>query len=596
MEVNNQLQNSNYLPDKQLGKNNIDGIASPKFRRLILESQEAFEDRQENLGGEYYLKNRAITMLFLDKISQIIGKYHVDNLVINKFMGGDIASASMELIRYFSHLKNHPNLSEKSIELLDKWVNDEQLCLAIGLIFDRWAGNPGKEELEIFSIGLAREIQDLKPGDHFKTPAGYKGHATRLEFVKNKDGTFDILHFNTGSGAPRIDGKRSTACRYASIPKDKLENPQFWKKLVEAKFSPSIKPLLDLLDQPPVNIDNRLKKPLQEKGSCTFHSVEAEFKHTFITGFNNLDDGWQAYKQIKSLMTSDAVENASSTIDDTLARMLFNKDITRKRYLDWMPVACNPQKFEAAKNAYLNAIKALGYEIDGIDLNHSPLKTLSILDKKLNDALNYATFDQLIQIREKYGPSLTFGEINPIGFKQLSWLESTREVFQDIIDYSGWSGYILLKITNLSERLLPSAPNALIQGTLGFPVLKTSELSNLLTAYLIRQDLTRGMQTYQNLKDAHLIDDNFTFDFLLMTQLPSAHFCEKLLNENSLDHTKLALNIAIEAPTKELFPNILRMIAKRNDPEEIAAANICINMKAEDNKKEAFLKILGFYA
>lgn len=557
MEVNHRFSISSYRNEEKATKNTL-GINSPKFSQLVFNSQALLQDRLNSKDLQEVFKNKSVAMLFLDKISNLIGKHHPDSLEARKFMGGPCSYPSIELIRHLSNLLSNPNLSRNSIQNLEKWIASEQACLPISLIFDAWGladeesvirsttkgdytnaipqkvkVEPPPNEVESFIFALANEMKGMSPGGKFKMPAGAVGHVTRLEFIKNEDGTFDIIHFNTGLGARKIDGQTTTAYKYISIPAKKLEDPLFWKQLVEAKMQPGMNRLKELLSrtasyQRPLNVNSLLKKRLQQSGSCSFHAAEAEFKHSFISSFPSIEEGWKAYKQCTSLMASEAVKLESSGLEPKIENMLAVKANVRRRYQDWMTILNNPEKLDAAKNAYIDAIASLG--VHSKEANREligklpPLMALSLLDKRLNEGLNLVSFGQLNLIRNTYGPAVTFDGFNHIGYKQLKWLESTREVFRDVVEFAGWKGDLFLKVQEISSFLLPTKWNDEVQTKISYAKLSEESLPPLLTDYLLREDPAVGNQLFQTLKKDNIIPENFSFDQTVLLRHMEACF------------------------------------------------------------------------
>lgn len=404
------------------------------FHELASKSH-SYLQKSESEGLHKLYKFNSLSMMFLDKISRIYGKHHPDSLEVKKFVGVPNSYASIEFIRHLSNLINLSTLSENTVQHLKKWIAREQECLPFSLILDAWRSKltekikPTDEEMEIFSGSLANEMKVMKPGNRFKLPAGSLNHATRLEVIKNEDGTYDIIHFNTGLGTPIVNGKFSTACKYPSIPAEKLEIPSFWKQFIEVQMQPSMDCMNDLLKNlkvEPVDIDIWLKKQLQENGSCTVHGIGAEFKHSFITGFAKLEEGWSAYKLLKSLMLSEAVKRDSASLPSSFRRMLIAKEKVRRRYLDWIGILDDPEKLKATKSAYTNALASLGC-VEVLE-NLPPLMALSVLNKRLNHCLNFTSCKNLVRIRNILGNG-----VNQIGHKQIMWLESSHQVLQDMV-------------------------------------------------------------------------------------------------------------------------------------------------------------------
>lgn len=545
MEVN-RFSISSYLSNEKVENPTKDGINSAKFSQLVSKSQKALQSRLDNKDLQEVFKNKSVSMLFLDKIANLLGKHHPDSLEAQKFMGGPNSYPSIELIRHLSLIKNNPALSKNTVLNIEKWIAREQACLPISLIIDAWGLSdedyvtrsttkgdyanaplqtkkiePPPSEVKLFSYAIANEMKGMQPGSIFKMPAGSLGHVTRLEFIKNSDGTFDMIHFNTGAGAAKVDGKTTTASKYLSVPAKALEDPGFWRLVVEAKMQPSMTQLNDLLSrtanfQPPIDIDPWLKKPFQGSGSCSFHAAEAEFKHSLINSFTSLEEGWNAYKQCTSLMASEAVKLETHGLEPSIANMLASKEKVRRRYQDWMTILDNPEKLSSVKNAYINAISSLGVysEKSNNELieNLPPLMALSLLDKRLNEGLNHVSFEQLNQIRNTYGPDVTFEGFNHMGYNQMKWLESTREVFKDVVEFSGWKGELLLKVKDLSSMIFSTKLNADVQTKISHARLNEESLPPLLTEYLLREDPAVGNQLFQTLITENIIPANFTYN------------------------------------------------------------------------------------
>lgn len=538
MEVNYRFSISSCLSEST--HQILEKTYNHDFHKLVKKSQQSLQDRLNNKDLQEVFKNKSISMLFLDKTSSLIGKHHPDSLEVKKFMGGPSSYPSLELIHRLTQLLDDPHLSQEMILNLRKWITEEQDCLLICLIFDAWGATneesvmrattkgvfpdipithkiqPPKDEVDIFSHALAAKMQSMKAGDRFKIPAGAVNHVTRLEFIKKDNGSFDIIHFNTGYGVIEIKGRDSTACQYRDVPQDKLETPLFWTQLVEAKMQASMTPLNDLLknlnpERHPKDIISWLKKPLQGSGSCSFHAAQAEFKHSFITSFPSLEKGWEAYKLCTSLMILNAT-SSDLDLEPSIAKMLHIKAKIRSRYLDWMTLLDQPEKLESVQNAYISAIASMGRHppksSEALIEFLPPIMALSVLDKRLNDGLDSASFAELNYIRNTYGPAVTFDDFNHMGYKQLKWLESTREVLHDASEFTGWKGDLVLNIRGLSKILLPLKWNNELQTKLNYAILDKKTLSPLLTEYILRENPEICDHTLKNLVDEHFLYDS----------------------------------------------------------------------------------------
>ena len=537
MEVNSRFSISSFMSASNRAKSLL-GINNPEFSQLVSKSQSLLQERLNSKELQDVLKNKSVAMMFLDKISHLIGKHHPNSLEARKFMGGPSAYPSIELIRHLTRIKSLPDLNERMVQNLEKWILSEQLCLPISLIFDAWGAvneesvnrsttkgdfsnrpvtykiEPPQDEVETFSNAMACEMKAMQPGDTFKMPAGSIQHVTRLKFKKNADGTFDLIHFNTGYGVVEINERVSTACKYAKIPAEKLEDPSFWKVFVEVKMQADMTLLNDLLKnlnlkEPPIDLIKWLKKPLQASGSCSFHAAEAEFKYSFIRSFPSIGEGWQAYKLCTSLMVTNVIQHESSELEPSIASSLHLKGQVKRRYLDWMKIQNNPEKLQELKDTYYVAITSIGRTsqeelVQSIE-NLPPLMALHILDKRLNEGLDRVSYERLNSIRDTFG-------VNYIGFNQLKWLESTREVMKDVIEFAGLKGSLILMIRDLSERLLPSKWNNEVQVRLNYAILDPSALKPLLTDYLLREDPKIGNQVFESLLKENVIHEDFLYD------------------------------------------------------------------------------------
>lgn len=375
--------------------------------------------------------NYSASMMFLDKVSRLVGHLHPDALCSKQFIGSPNTYASLEIKRCIEQVLAYNDLSQEIIKPLQDWITTENASLYFHVILDRWRLTYSEhglsiEEVQIFSFSMAKTIQFMQPQERFNIPIGSLLHATRLHLLKNYDGTFDIIHFNTGDGQLILNGNRHTACKYPSIPAYKLEKPEFWQELTKVQFQRSMLPMLEFLQNlgsSSTDIDEWLKKPLQENGSCVYLAILAEFKHRFISGFQELDKGWAAYKLFKGLMVSASLRTDSSALLSSQIRLMEKRNIIRHRYLDWI----NCKHLNSIKDAYVDALNYLGKDANSLIENLSPLKSLSRLDKELNQSLNFVSYDLLIQIRSTYGHMTSFNEVNHLGNKQMIWLESSKE-------------------------------------------------------------------------------------------------------------------------------------------------------------------------
>lgn len=462
-DINFFVNYTSFLPQSTREKKFHQKIEDPSFSNLALQcisqmqsffnSDNSFFNSDNSLKNFY--KNRPVSMLFLDKISKLLGSSDPDVKLIEEFSGGHRSFSSIELMRYLIQVRNHAGLSSETKSVLDSWIIAESEYLPLCVVRDwlqitraaleKYPSNPLKipeDGLSLYTSAIASHIQSLQPGESFKVPAGSREHGTILRLQKNADGSFDILHFNTGEGVLFIGGAPSTACRYASVSGKILETQAFWEKFVDATTKSGMDNINTLLNDlnHPTALDPLLQKPLQMAGSCSFHSEEAEFKYSFISEFDSAEKGWAEYKKCTSLMASIATEyetKGSSAIHWKLASMLKMKDIIRQRYLHWSEAIKDPSQFTKIKNSYIDAIvyaspgTNLRERIEGKIASYSPLRALSYLDKCLDERLKNSTYSELIDIREKFGTPCTFEGTNYLGLRELMPIENTRKLLNE---------------------------------------------------------------------------------------------------------------------------------------------------------------------
>ena len=144
MEINHRFSIASYLGEKS-EKTSLEGIHSTKFSQLIHKSQNSIQNRLDSPSLQEVFKNKSVSMLFLDKISNLIGKHHPNNLDAENFMGGPSFFPSLELIRHLSHLLKSELLSGNVAQKIKEWIASEQAYLPLSLIFDAWSAK--SEEL-----------------------------------------------------------------------------------------------------------------------------------------------------------------------------------------------------------------------------------------------------------------------------------------------------------------------------------------------------------------------------------------------------------------------------------------------------------------
>ena len=456
---------------------------SQSFQDLASKSRSEVQHENKNRNALY--KIRVISMLFLDKIDRLIGEHHPNCLTARALVGTPASFASIEMIKYLSQLLIHPSLNANSIQHLNKWIASEQRCVPINFILDVWRAQfntnkkISKDEVEIFSVNLSCLLKSMKPGDQFKLPTGSIFHATRILLIKTTTETFDLIHFNTGAGTFTLNGTDNTACAYTTISTKALEDPLFWKQLIAALLSPTMNNLNNLLQSLtsnlPIDVHPCLKKQLQKSGSCSIKSIEAEFKYSFISSFSNLEEGWEAYKQCKSLILSAIVKQDLPYLSPGLKETLQAKEKIWHRFQDWK--AATPEVLAAIKDVYERSLTMLGITLNPEPSHLSPILALNLLNKRINFAFNYASCNQLTQIRNM----ATMIGMYQIGDYQMNWLGFSYQAFQMMAHQKK-------------------------------PHLEPEVLRKYLTEYILRESSLLAESILYRLKAENIIPKDFTYD------------------------------------------------------------------------------------
>lgn len=522
------------------------------------------------------LRNKAVAMTLLDKSGRIKGQYHPHTQYVEKFCSGACTSASKAIIDQLKKVGENQKINEKSKTIIIDWIENESKCLIIGSILDYWSCpklddwvssdanlleivttihnesleevnkifknlekiDLPKDEIEIVSNAIANHLKEMKKDEFFIIPSGSLEHCTRVRIDKNQDGTFELIHFNTGLGAIG----NSSANKYGPIHQNKLEDPQFWKDFVNAKMTPGMDTLKQLLrstcQSEPQPLDKELTKSFQETGSCTFHASLAEFKYYFITSFApNLEEGYQEYKKIKYLLTKNAFENEAHTIDQDLLRNLVPKEKLGRRYLDWLTIVDYPEKYENLKEAHFEAILLIEPTSSREKLNtliqgKSPLKCLSILNNYLDKQLKNASYEKLEKIRYTQDEKFLVNDVNYLGMRQMMWIEYNRVFLKEIVESKGIKGSIFNVVKSISESIMSKVLDKHIQKATILPSLDNNQLSIILKEYVKVENPIIVIKILEDLRNMGLIDQNlYTSMMMENIKMQNSLIAKKLLDD-----------------------------------------------------------------
>lgn len=564
MELNPFDINSFISRGDNSAKTGLNGKINQKidFGELMTKSKTVIQDFFNDKGLQDLYKNKSVTLLFLDKIENVKGQFHKDVSIASQYTLGPSTFASIEMMRYLMELKKDPTLNEEAKTAIETWIAAESDCLQICLILDRWCSlnsdlektvNSIHEKVDLhqaekvelpaqevadFTEALSNHMKEMKPGEIFKMPAGSLIHWTRLRFQKINDDTFDIIHYNTGDGATKVQSGPPSVSKYSGVPCAILEDPKFWEQLILAKMQPKMDPLNEILKNlnvKPQDLDARFKKSMQMSDSCSFHSVGADFKHSFISHFESVEEGWDEYKKVMSSLPLIAKEHLSPSTNIDIKRMLDEKVMIRQRDRHWMELinSGDKEKVQNVINTYIEAITSLNKskdkEINGIIQNQSPLRCLYLLDNLLDTCLEKSTFEQLSDIRQRFGENCTFKGVNYLGLKQMMWFESNREMLWNEIEESkGVKRKVINLISELSSTIMPLSANDALQEILA-PKLDNEALNELLGKYLFRESPAVAVIILRE-----LLDNNFNINIDLIYSLSpelALEYVDKIQND-----------------------------------------------------------------
>lgn len=562
------FDDKNIIPFSSIDDNskkievNVKRIEDPSLTLLAGGCLKKLEKIEAGPNVKEILKKKAVAMALLDKSGRIKGKNHPDTKYVGKFSGGAYTSASKEVVNQLSDVSKSQKLSKKSQEIIGDWIENESQCSVLGSILDDWCSleefvkistsgdNPDAwptdlkkmeaphEEVEIFSNAIANHIRKMEKGQFFIIPSGSLGHCTRMRINKMDDNMFEIIHFNTGLGLVNA----TTANKYGPINGDLLEQSKFWKSFVETKMTPDMDALNRLLSSisssEPQRIDKEFIKPVQETGSCSFQATQAEFKYYFISRFApNIEEGYREYKKIKYYLTTQAIQNPSDYNDSKLLNSLEDKEKLGRRYLDWLSIIDNPEKYKALKEAYFEAIISVNPDMTKDQLeklieDKSELKCLSILNNYLDNQLKTASYEKLQKIRNSQNKDCLVNGVNYLGMRQTMWINSNREFIKDLIDSKGIKGAFINAVKTISAAIMPKLFDDKIQDEFTLPSMDPAKLSAFLKDFIIVEDPVIAKKQLTHLLENECIDQELFTELMIehiRVQDPSIR--KKLMDE-----------------------------------------------------------------
>jgi hypothetical protein len=522
-------------------------LTLPEFKTPELEicAIESFNELEKCLRGGVglTLKDRCAAMLYLDKLSVTREDLHPDcKYVDESYCGTAGVFASLELIRLLSLIKDDASLSVDAVDMIENWVTMELDTLYTAILiryfklyqirdfrasgtsskseldkkFDRYIADGYKAHLDeieqnAFSLALVRRLKQMNPREFLKIPAGCQQHETRIIIEKIEDEGeigYKLFHSNTGYGSKKF----STVTEYSPLTQDKLEDPIFWAKFLEAIRYSSMKQvnnLLDTLTDHSKPVPNQ--KAFQKIGSCGVKAIENDLKLYITSQASSAELGFGIYKTIKNLMISKFQEELCSRnlSDFRLQELISEKELVRKRYLTWIKIASDQKKFQEVQTAYLSAFKDFGKKMRIINFCAEPhtteqliessmesvlqsikglpnLMVLKILDKAIDSMASFVGAKDLDAIRNAHSELLTFDEINYLALRPKLWLKNTRALLERIGNET--VGRKISKFFNRFSACFFSVQKCDELQTLTHKDFSKEDLFELLRDYILRED------------------------------------------------------------------------------------------------------------
>lgn len=575
-EYNNPLI-SNPLPSikepiiesKKPGLRKIEDIF---FESLAERSLKKIEQKSNDPIVKDVLKNKAVAMTLLDKSGRIKGKHHPHVQHVKKFNFGANSTASKAIINRLEKISKNETINDQSKEIIREWIENENQCVITGSILDDWSSSEDyllqigtsfrkesakeiikttenlqeveapEDEINIFSHAIANHLKEMKKGEFFVIPSGSLNHCTRIRIDRNEDGSFEMIHFNTGLGAIN----KSTANKYGPIDKNTLEEPKFWVHFVQAKMTPKMDKFNQLLrttcQSDPQPLDKELTKSFQESPSCSFHAPLAEFKYYFISRFDHSDEGYQEYRKIKYLLTSNAIENEAGTMDSALFHNLVSKEKLGRRHMDWLSIIDDLEKYDNLIEAYFKAIiwiepnskEKLNQMIQG----KSPLKCLSVLNHYLDHQLKNASYEKLEKIRNNQDAKYLVNGVNYLGMRQMMWIEYNRTFLSELIA-SKKIKEIKNVVESINDTITPKLTDEKIQEPL--PLSLDKDFFSFLKQYIKVEQPEIAKKMLKDLFDTGCIDEK-TYKLASIDIVLNHRAVEKFFEQESCQRITQTLN------------------------------------------------------
>ncbi len=323
--TNDESKNFGTETASEIGKNVLSNLTTENEKILTLEehfkSDENFND--EELKNCSLLDSKSIPTISLnDKAFAHIAS---DSIIgeVKELEGSDVQITSIILSNLLSGLSKVSTNNEeaKKFELVGVQI---AAIAETKLKFDK-DGHYKSQATEI-----AEKVFDLKSGQSYTMPGGWKGfpgHTMLYEFIKNEDGTYDILIFNTGSGAEyhqiKVVENKEKICaikRYANVTaeelffaKEKKEiKPALFQKLIECRFlidhdksatitAHDIYITFSHLNKRELAVDHSFIEfsTLQRAGTCSYRVLEPYLFYHLTKEIENYEDKIKLYKKTK---------------------------------------------------------------------------------------------------------------------------------------------------------------------------------------------------------------------------------------------------------------------------------------------------------
>lgn len=457
------------------------GVGEPQknaFKNLQNLYRDKIQGYLSERSWQQILYNKSVTQLFLDKMSKIYPASHPAMKISNRYEWNSSTFASMEMMHYLTSVLNRGELTEKSKNIIRNWLDTEKNYLPQAIIIDGWritnpqilAGvknpdveslesatgielNIDEEEIETMAKDLSRQMKNLEKGSSLKLLGGNLIHEVRVAITKDQENAVTIVSHDPASEITLV---------IKDVEVSLVEDEKFLKDLIQAKLRSNTEEILREVGKNIAEHRDHYSKARQERNSCPVQAVMKEFKYSFLSAYDPVEEGYSQYKIIKSLMAKQALKSERQHIEPAIFRALEVKEKIRSRVLEWIETLENPEKLQETFQFYEKAFAILGIPLD-MEKFSMPLNIgqIAALDKKLNELVS-ESYLLPKEKREFQKLCSTTGAPLPIGIILKGGAESTitREFLDESIAFhKAFQG----KATRLLGELFEYLPDSIQQ-------------------------------------------------------------------------------------------------------------------------------------